>query len=34
VKPRLVPGLVSIIGVFYGGRDFETILRSEHEEGD
>jgi plasmid stabilization system protein ParE len=30
----VAPGLVSIIGVFYGGRDFETLLRSEHEDDD
>ena len=26
---RVDPGLVSIIGVFYGGQDFETILRDD-----
>ena len=26
--------LVSVIGVFYGGRDYETLLRDELDEGD
>lgn len=29
----VVPGLVSIIGVFYGGQDYKTIIQEASEEG-
>lgn len=29
----VAPGLVSIIGVFYGGQNYETILQEDFEEG-